>query len=35
MALDALLAVIVVGVVGIAVTLDLAALVAWLKGRWQ
>jgi hypothetical protein len=32
---DALLLVIIVGVVGIALLVDLAVVVAWLRGRWR
>jgi hypothetical protein len=32
---DALLMVIVIGVVTLALGMDLAAVIAWMKGRWR
>jgi hypothetical protein len=33
--IDAALAIIVVGAVALAVVVDLAVVVAWLRGRWR
>jgi hypothetical protein len=33
--MDALLLVLVVGVVTLALGVDLAALVGWMRGRWR
>jgi hypothetical protein len=32
---DALLTLVVVGVVAVALAVDLAALVGWVRGRWR